>query len=191
MALVWNPTTSRVIPQYHVVFDDDFTTVQYTEAGTVPLNWKDLVTNSPEKATPNNVYLSNSWMNDLPGVEALDHIPDLFAIVSDQHKRHNQQSQGSASRKPIYTSVSEGDSSQPPYHTEQGSQAEDNSILTARSQPQSGIEGVQRYTFESNPTLNQNSHNADKEALKMPIRQNPRKNGLHWSPCLHEKREQE
>ena len=27
--LVWHPTTGRVIPQYHVVFDDDFSTVPY------------------------------------------------------------------------------------------------------------------------------------------------------------------
>ena len=115
----------------------------------------------------------------------------MFAIVSDQHKCHKQQAQGSASRKLIYTSVYEGDSSQPPPQTEQGSQAEANSILTAISQHQSGREWVQRDTFESNPTLNKNSHNADKEALKMPIRQNPCKNGLRRSPCLREKREQE
>ena len=29
VALVWNPTTARVSPQYHVVFDNDFTTVLY------------------------------------------------------------------------------------------------------------------------------------------------------------------
>ena len=34
VALVWNPTTGRVSPQYHVVFDDDFSTVPYMEAGT-------------------------------------------------------------------------------------------------------------------------------------------------------------
>ena len=36
VALVWNPTTGQVSPQYHVVFDDDFSTVPYMEAGTVP-----------------------------------------------------------------------------------------------------------------------------------------------------------
>ena len=29
VALVWNPTTGRVSPQYHVVFNDDFMTVPY------------------------------------------------------------------------------------------------------------------------------------------------------------------
>ena len=38
VALLWNPTTIRVSPQYHVVFDDNFTTVPYMEASTLPPN---------------------------------------------------------------------------------------------------------------------------------------------------------
>ena len=38
VALVWNPITGRLSPQYHVVFDNDFTTVTYMEAGTLPPN---------------------------------------------------------------------------------------------------------------------------------------------------------
>ena len=59
VALVWNPTTGHVSPQYHVVFDDDFTTVSYVEAGTVPPNWVDLVKRSSEKATPDEVTLAD------------------------------------------------------------------------------------------------------------------------------------
>ncbi len=36
VALVYNPSTGHVSPQYHVVFDNDFTTVLYMEAGTIP-----------------------------------------------------------------------------------------------------------------------------------------------------------
>eukprot|EP00957_Ditylum_brightwellii_P013135 992665-Ditylum_brightwellii.AAC.1 len=43
MALVWNPSTGQVSPQFHIVFDDDFSTVTYMEAGTIPPNWKELV----------------------------------------------------------------------------------------------------------------------------------------------------
>ena len=32
VALVFNPSTGRVSPQYHVVFDDEFSTVPYMEA---------------------------------------------------------------------------------------------------------------------------------------------------------------
>ena len=37
--LVWNHTTVRVSTQYHVLFKDEFSTVTYIEAGTIPLNW--------------------------------------------------------------------------------------------------------------------------------------------------------
>ena len=47
--LAWNTTTGRAIPQYNVVFNNDFTTIQYMEVGTVPPNEVDLVTNLSEK----------------------------------------------------------------------------------------------------------------------------------------------
>ena len=72
MTLVWNPTTGRVIPQYHVVFDDDFTTVPYMEAGTLPPNWEDLVTYSSEMATTKDVNLADTWLNGQSVVGATD-----------------------------------------------------------------------------------------------------------------------
>ena len=39
ITLVWNPTTGCVFPQYHVVFDTDFRTVPYMEAGTIYPKW--------------------------------------------------------------------------------------------------------------------------------------------------------
>jgi hypothetical protein len=58
VALVYNPSTGHVSPQFHVVFDDDFTTVPYMEAGTIPPNWEDPVTNSSEKSTPQALELT-------------------------------------------------------------------------------------------------------------------------------------
>ncbi len=46
VALVYNPSTGHVSPQYHVVFDDDFTMVPYMEDGMIPPNWLDLVHSS-------------------------------------------------------------------------------------------------------------------------------------------------
>ncbi len=46
VALILNPRTGHVSPQLHVVFDDDFTTVQYLCTGTVPSHWADLVRSS-------------------------------------------------------------------------------------------------------------------------------------------------
>ncbi len=51
VALVYNPSTGHVSPQYHVVFDDDFITVPYMEAGTNPPHWSDLVHSSSALAS--------------------------------------------------------------------------------------------------------------------------------------------
>jgi hypothetical protein len=46
VALVLNPRTGHISPQFHVVYDDDFTTVQYLCTGTVPPHWAGLVCSS-------------------------------------------------------------------------------------------------------------------------------------------------
>jgi hypothetical protein len=51
VALVYNPSTGHASPQYHVVFDDHFTTVPYMEAGTIPPYWSDLLQSSSELAS--------------------------------------------------------------------------------------------------------------------------------------------
>jgi hypothetical protein len=51
VALVYNPSTGHVSPQYHVVFEDDFTMVPYMEAGTIPPHWSDLLQSSSELAS--------------------------------------------------------------------------------------------------------------------------------------------
>ena len=43
VALVFNHTTGLVSPQFHVVFDNSFSTVPYMNAGTTPPNRDDLV----------------------------------------------------------------------------------------------------------------------------------------------------
>ena len=43
MDLVLNTRTEHVYPQYHVVFDNTFPTVDHRMKVTVPVNWKNLV----------------------------------------------------------------------------------------------------------------------------------------------------
>ena len=66
VALVMNPKTGLVSPQFHLVFDDNFETVPHLRAGTVPENWVELVTKStqfsgtvPERwcGTVSNVFI--------------------------------------------------------------------------------------------------------------------------------------
>ncbi len=43
VALIFNPRTGQVSPQFHVVFDDDFTTVPYLRSSQAPPFWAELV----------------------------------------------------------------------------------------------------------------------------------------------------
>jgi hypothetical protein len=43
VALILNPQTGHVSPLFHMVFDDDFTTVPYLGTATVPPHWAELV----------------------------------------------------------------------------------------------------------------------------------------------------
>ena len=40
VALILNPRTGHVSPQFHVVYDDDFITVPYLRTGKVPPHWE-------------------------------------------------------------------------------------------------------------------------------------------------------
>ena len=61
VALVSNPSTGHASPQFHVIFDDDFTTVEHMKTGTVPDDWSLLVKNSSELATDANFDLAETW----------------------------------------------------------------------------------------------------------------------------------
>jgi hypothetical protein len=43
VGLILNPRTGHVSPQFHVVYDDDFTTVPYLRTATVPPHWAQLI----------------------------------------------------------------------------------------------------------------------------------------------------
>ena len=62
VALVLNPRTGHVSPQFHVVFDDHFTTVPFMEKNEVPPHWSKLVENSREKVTEEHYELAKTWL---------------------------------------------------------------------------------------------------------------------------------
>jgi hypothetical protein len=64
VALVLNPKTLRVSPQFHVVFDDEFATVPFMRNGEVPPNWSDLVRHSATLATDEDFDLATTWANN-------------------------------------------------------------------------------------------------------------------------------
>ena len=61
VALVIHLKNGLVFPQFHVVFDDNFTTVPHLQKGTVPTNWNKLVIGSQEKSTDEFFDLTKTW----------------------------------------------------------------------------------------------------------------------------------
>ena len=62
VALVLSPKTGHVSPQYHVIFDDNFTTVPYMNEQQVPPNWSNIVANSRELVTEEQFDLAKTWL---------------------------------------------------------------------------------------------------------------------------------
>ncbi len=88
--LVYNPSTGHVSPQYHVVFDNDFTIVPYMKAGTIPPHWSELVHSSSELASKHPLNLAQAWLGstgqDNTDLQFTDNpVIDPFAIVTDHH----------------------------------------------------------------------------------------------------------
>jgi hypothetical protein len=91
VALVFNPKTRRVSPQYHVVFDNTFSTVPYMDVGTDPPHWEDLLKYSSVKATDEDFSLAKDWMElieKVPGdhsnVTPGSRITDSFAVITKE-----------------------------------------------------------------------------------------------------------
>lgn len=72
VALVLNPRTLHMSPQFHVVFDDDFSTVPYLWKSEMPPNWTDLVKSSHKKVTDDNFELATQWAEELDPVDNMD-----------------------------------------------------------------------------------------------------------------------
>ena len=63
VALVHNPRTGLISPQYHVVVDDVFSTVPSLREGTVPSNWEELVVNTREKSADGFYDITKTWFD--------------------------------------------------------------------------------------------------------------------------------
>ena len=58
-----NLSTGLTSPQYHVTFDDEFTTVPYLTSNNPPPNWIRLIKTATERATDDNETLSQKWLS--------------------------------------------------------------------------------------------------------------------------------
>ncbi|KAL7496856.1 hypothetical protein ACHAWT_005049 [Skeletonema menzelii] len=80
VALVFNPRTGRVSPQFHCVFDDDFTTVPYMERGEVPPNWEDLCRHSFESAEDESVAAALNYLSSWTGTEQVQKVEEATSL---------------------------------------------------------------------------------------------------------------
>jgi hypothetical protein len=90
VALVFNPRTGRVSPQYHVVFDDTFSTVPFMDNDMVSPHWADLHKHSTKRATDEEFNLAEEWMKEMPDHVDLpaagSRLTDPFALIPDQNQ---------------------------------------------------------------------------------------------------------
>ena len=61
--MVLNPATGHVSPQFHVVFDDEVSTVPFMREGTITPNWEYLVQCRSQSGAPDNIDLKETWLN--------------------------------------------------------------------------------------------------------------------------------
>ena len=88
VALVLNPRTLHVSPQFHVVFDDDFTTVPYLSSYDVPPNWSALLENA-EASSDEDYDLAKTWLNSHESTPQFlpDQEGDLAQIVEAENNK--------------------------------------------------------------------------------------------------------
>eukprot|EP00957_Ditylum_brightwellii_P107398 8195119-Ditylum_brightwellii.AAC.1 len=60
ITLVLNLQTRHMSPQYHWIFDDEFTTVPYLNLDNAPPNWASLVDHSSESATAESFNIEST-----------------------------------------------------------------------------------------------------------------------------------
>ena len=75
VALVLNPRSGLISPQYHVVFDDEFSTVPHLNSTDVPPQWLALVKNSSERAMTEDYTLAETWYKEPSEDESPIQIP--------------------------------------------------------------------------------------------------------------------
>ena len=75
IALVMNPRTLHVSPQFHVVYDDDFTTVPSMRSGDIPDNWTDLVAASNKILQDSTDDVAFQWAKQSAQLELDFHQP--------------------------------------------------------------------------------------------------------------------
>jgi len=83
VALVLDPKTLHVSPQFHVVINDNFSTVPFLASNDVPSNWRDLV-EAAEHSTDEDFDLAKMWVDS-----QLEEVPILTDKEGDSEEVSN------------------------------------------------------------------------------------------------------
>lgn len=175
VALVLNPTTGHISPQFHVVFDDTFSTVPYMREGTVPPHWAELVRNSTEMATDKDFDLSRLWFEGEE--DPSETSPTDLPIVSQEEPANEGDS-----------SANEGGASNPPPANE-GDEADAGSLPPAPAPAPSTTDANDPYDTSA-PALSESTpfQASEGDSLQMPKMTNLETSGLRRSPRLRSKK---
>ena len=101
-ALGFNPKTLHVSPQYHVIFDDKFSTVPFMKNGEISPHWEELVCNISESVTDKTIDFVDTWAAETSENEGKQIDPNLVLTRSFKWDTYNNILSGTPSKK-IFT----------------------------------------------------------------------------------------
>ncbi|KAL7461231.1 hypothetical protein ACHAXS_001651, partial [Conticribra weissflogii] len=157
VALILNPTTGHISPQFHVVFNDTFSTVPHMREETVPPHWAELIWNSAELATDENFDLAQTWFQTVD--DPTEAAPlDANIITQDDDEHPPNEGVDEETNTASGNDINEEDPNNP--------------FDSLRAPPH---ESLQPWTSHGSKGENDNS---------MPSMVNLEKSGLRRSPCI-------
>ena len=180
VGLVLNPISGLVSHQYHIVYDDMFSTVTHMRGLSVPPNWEQLVKNSSELVTTERVDLTKTWVEGQDNVtadtvsntptEAINDPVSNFHGIIEQSQADTAPNEG-VEAVPLSTLPNEGAS-------------DDTTSNEGASIPQVTQEASQEVSWADESAPYSNTVSEGVEALGMPEMVNLYKSGLRRSPRL-------
>ena len=186
VALVLNPTSGHISPQFHVAFDDNFGTVPYMREGTIPPHWAELVRNSAEIATDENFDIARTWFE---GAEDPTDTSPLDLTINPSASLSTPANEGAPSAYEGAPSANEGATTQPTA-SPTASPSEGAAGILPQRPPLAPVEVDDNNPFDLNaenapPGADSTPFQASEgDSLKMPKRMNLEKSGLRRSPRL-------
>ena len=183
VALILNPTSGHVSPQFHVVFDDTFSTVPFMREGTIPPNWAELVRNSTEIATDENFDIAKTWFEG--SVDPSEISPSDVPLVS-QESTFTPGNEGAPSINEGAISANEGELQPIGNSSASPSEGDASSAPTGPVLASVNTDQNDPFDLSAEPTREDSVpaplQVSEGDALKMPKRLNLEKSGLRRSP---------